>query len=615
MDSTNTTARTTSNTHLTTANTRTVQPSRPKRFFPATALPAITGCELPEQEETQVRQIVPRSQLYGDSFDHSNPGNPENGALTLTASRPSTPHGATRLTYWFSAPGDNVELFSSQGSRRSVTVTESFTESQMNGMREALRKISDVAAIEFVEVARGEGTPDIRLSLVTEHQGGLYGAAGFATTHVVQGRDEILNSIRTSEYAGNVYIIAGKHPEPKGHWDNPTPTFISTFTHEILHVLGLHHPFNENAGSEAGKHGYFSGTSLPNNFGQLTGGGHDSPLTDTHMETQLTYRNEFNEVSVSATNSSGTEITIFPLQSLGLYDILALQNLYGANQESNSGDTIHEFYSDRPEFKVIWDGGGVDWIRLNGDRDAYIDLREGGKSKLGFFSGPILTFDTGDPNVTWNYFRLSDSDKGILNVYESNPSIAVLWPNLYPRNGAPGRVEINYENQTNYFGELNSASGSVTLTFDPNVLNHNVSIAHGTVIERAISGGGNDTLIGNPSNNVLNGGPGNDSLEGREGNDLLVGGGGTDTLHGGSGRDRFLILAEDNQPSGQNVTILDFTVDEDVLRIRDFPERSLSGPFDTDGGARFTGFDTEITLVGVRASDLRIDLDYMFVTS
>ncbi len=55
----------------------------------------------------------------------------------------------------------------------------------------------------------------------------------------------------------------------------------------------------------------------------------------------------------------------------------------------------------------------------------------------------------------------------------------------------------------------------------------NVAIAFNTSIECAISGAGNDVLIGNSSNNTLNGGDGNDILTGGAGNDILIGGAGT----------------------------------------------------------------------------------------
>ncbi|MCP1168372.1 Ig-like domain-containing protein [Limimaricola litoreus] len=66
----------------------------------------------------------------------------------------------------------------------------------------------------------------------------------------------------------------------------------------------------------------------------------------------------------------------------------------------------------------------------------------------------------------------------------------------------------------------------------------NLAIARGTVIENAITGSGNDKIIGNSANNILIGNGGNDSLIGNDGNDTLVGGAGSDSLSGGEGTDR-----------------------------------------------------------------------------
>lgn len=63
------------------------------------------------------------------------------------------------------------------------------------------------------------------------------------------------------------------------------------------------------------------------------------------------------------------------------------------------------------------------------------------------------------------------------------------------------------------------------------------TIASGTAIERAITGDGDDIIIGNGSLNVLYGMRGNDSISGGIGNDTLYGGAGNDTLNGGSGND------------------------------------------------------------------------------
>ena len=68
-------------------------------------------------------------------------------------------------------------------------------------------------------------------------------------------------------------------------------------------------------------------------------------------------------------------------------------------------------------------------------------------------------------------------------------------------------------------------------------LTGNMNLAVGTVIENAVSGGGNDVMWGNSSANSFSGGGGNDVISTYGGNDTLDGGAGNDTLYGGSGRD------------------------------------------------------------------------------
>ncbi|KAJ56620.1 hypothetical protein ACMU_06665 [Actibacterium mucosum KCTC 23349] len=68
----------------------------------------------------------------------------------------------------------------------------------------------------------------------------------------------------------------------------------------------------------------------------------------------------------------------------------------------------------------------------------------------------------------------------------------------------------------------------------------NMTLAVGTIIENAIDGSGNDTIIGDEFANTLAGGSGGvNELFGMAGNDLLLGGGGLSHkfLHGGDGND------------------------------------------------------------------------------
>jgi serralysin len=96
------------------------------------------------------------------------------------------------------------------------------------------------------------------------------------------------------------------------------------------------------------------------------------------------------------------------------------------------------------------------------------------------------------------------------------------------------------------------------------------TIAHGVVIENAIGGEGNDTLIGNDFDNVLIGGPGNDRLFGRGGDDVLRGGPGDDRLFGGPGNDRLF--------GGGGDDVLRGGGGDDVLRGGPGEDRLFGGP-------------------------------------
>ncbi|HEJ9603452.1 M10 family metallopeptidase C-terminal domain-containing protein [Proteus mirabilis] len=102
-------------------------------------------------------------------------------------------------------------------------------------------------------------------------------------------------------------------------------------------------------------------------------------------------------------------------------------------------------------------------------------------------------------------------------------------------------------------------------------LRSNISIAYKTIIENAIGGKGDDTLIGNPFDNNLIGGDGNDLFYGGSGNDVIYGELGNDVLYGddgddmlidyyganmldgGKGNDRICAASTDRGLSGRNI--------------------------------------------------------------
>jgi serralysin len=177
--------------------------------------------------------------------------------------------------------------------------------------------------------------------------------------------------------------------------------------------------------------------------------------------------------------------------------------------------------------------------------------------------------------------------------------------------------------------DLSESRADVRLDLSPGAfsdvagLTNNVAIAYKVLIENAIGGDGNDTIVGNGVENVLYGGSGNDDISGEpagfwpsfawnndivppdvlsdadqlygeDGEDTLRGGWGDDLLHGGDDRDHLDGGAGDdvlNGGSGNDFLIGDAGVDEihggsgddDIYghRYRSFPD-NLENPDDPD---------------------------------
>jgi len=104
---------------------------------------------------------------------------------------------------------------------------------------------------------------------------------------------------------------------------------------------------------------------------------------------------------------------------------------------------------------------------------------------------------------------------------------------------------------------------------DVGALTKNVSIALGAVIENAVGGSGNDTMIGNDAANHLVGGLGDDRLTGGNGDDVLDGGGGFDTAVFLGLRANYAILAIGNDIKVSSAEGIDTLISIDALQFAD----------------------------------------------
>lgn len=220
-----------------------------------------------------------------------------------------------------------------------------------------------------------------------------------------------------------------------------------------------------------------------------------------------------------------------PVQELQLYDIAAVQAIYGRNDGFNAGDTpIMGFteplgpYAGADRAFAIWDGGGVDKINASGlGQAALIDLRPGYFSSIGNLTGVSVSAGI---NPTLN------------NAGELNISIAY---GAYIEN-ATGTSQADLLIGNILSNALEGGSGDDVIYAEGANAIHDAG--DGSYDRVTVGGAEGPTfsvrmLIANPDlqRDVLSGDEGNDSLYGGRGKDTLSGGTGTDYLRGGSGND------------------------------------------------------------------------------
>ena len=300
-----------------------------------------------------------------------------------------------------------------------------------------------------------------------------------------------------------------------------------TILHEIGHAMGLRH-------------------------------GHDqlSGAYDAMSYSVMTYRSHQGSSLGGYTNESYGYA-----QTLMLYDIAALQEIYGVNWDTNAGDTIYSWdettgaMSINGEvslasagtniFMTLWDGGGNDTLDLSNFSDqTCIDLRPGQGSR--FSDDQLVQLDF-------------DAYSGHEDVFAEFNIFLALLPD--------GDTRALIENVIGGTGR---------------------DIIDGNQADNLICGGrggdwiaghfGNDTLEGNQGRDRLEGNQGDDTLQGmrgrdklfgNSGEDRLIGGAGDDFLNGGTGKDRLTGGAGADQfvfraNSGHD-TITDFEVGVDTL--------------------------------------------------
>jgi serralysin len=447
----------------------------------------------------------------------------------LPSGNPQWPlvNGVATVTYSFltSVPG----YYSGNADERNHFAAMSAAAQQV--VRDVLGMYSEVAHINFVEVASGQGTINFGTADLGSGIAGWAYYPGSTASNSVDGDVWITN--RYSEYSNPV----------AGTWA------YQTFIHEIGHALGLKHPGNYNAGGGGTEGPYLPGSE------------------DNHQYTVMSY--------YSGPTYNGVEP-----RTPQLYDIAAIQYLYGANYATRSGNDTYTFPT-TTVVRTIWDGGGTDTIDCSNQTAAVrICLEPGSFSSIAGVnniaiaygctienaiggSGKDLLQGNGANNVLtggrgldsyvfsitggWGSDEVFDID-GLGNVVfgaVSNVSLllqqftGVVSGNNYILTYQPTGSQITFDGITSvanwqfYYttSAIVSFSGwtaipllTLLIPQPVNLVGDNSpnTLTGGNADDTLYGIGGDDTLIGLASNDYLDGGPGADIMKGGPGNDAYV---------------------------------------------------------------------------------------------
>lgn len=423
-----------------------------------------------------------------------------------------------------------------------------FTAAQKAAARIAVQNWDDLIAARFVEVPNGPGAStwasksvDIMLANTSTGPAQAYAYyPGYGNQY--------------ERVAGDVWIA---DPRFNGSNLQLDPGFygLQTLNHELGHSLGLSHPGNYNFGDDT------DGDGVPD---PITYEGDAFYFQDNNQYSIMSYFDSFE----AGNNQIDWNLMRFVYPSTPMvHDVAVAQAKYGADMTTRTGDTTYGFNAtgdvtnaamkfvsgEMITIFTIWDAAGNDTLDLSGYyTNSVIDLRDGAYSSAGGFGA-------------YNAAR-ADSDPSAL-------SMAAYLAIVNPANAALGLAPRTAAYDL-YFGGRAGANEGVPW-FDimghDTLMENNIGIAFGAIIENAVGGHGDDRINGNQANNVFTGNDGADTFVFAK---YGVGDVSVDTVTDfQSGRDKFDFTAF----TGVDASRVQIDNANDMIRV----DTDLNGSFET----------------------------------